>query len=79
MMYSWMLTQYIRKQYNKVPITNRANMLLVSTVPNYYSGVFKVKASDIREGFKEFIRLLKMVAYCEVYGYSRESNLSGIV
>lgn len=78
-MYSWMLTQYIRKEYSKIPITNRANMLVVSTVPQYYSGVYKVKNSDIRDGFKEFIKLLKMVAYCEVYGYNRETDLSRIV
>lgn len=78
-MYNWMLTQYIKKKYGRAPISNTANMLLVSTVPQYHSGVYKVTNDYIRQGFKEFIQLLKLVAYCEIYGYNRETNLSGIV
>lgn len=74
-MYSWLLLQYGKKAHGLVNPKLTANMLLVSTVPNYFSGVFRVKNSDINRGFKEFIHLLKTVAYCEVYGYDREPDI----
>ena len=42
-------------------------MLLVSTVPDYKSGVFKVKGTDFLKGFAEFKALLKLVAYYTVH------------
>lgn len=39
-----------------------ANMLLVSTIPDFRAGVFKVSKSQIKRGFKEFSELLKRVA-----------------
>lgn len=78
-MYSWMLVNYIKNKYGSDPLSFTANMLLVSTVPDYYSGVFPVRSADIKRGYQEFIKLLGMVAYCEIYGYNRESDLSGII
>lgn len=74
-MYSWMLMMWAKKEFQFTKPMLTANMLVVSTVPNYYSGVFKVRNSDINRGFKEFIRLLKVVAYCKVYGFDREPNI----
>lgn len=68
-MYLWMLKLYAQKQYNMQQSRMYANMMLVSTIPDYRSGIYKCKNSEIAEGFKEFKRLLRMVAYCEVYGY----------
>lgn len=66
-MYSWMLRSYVQKQYNTVPSSLLANMLLVCTVPDFRAGVFKVTNGDIRRGFLEFKDLLQRVAYCELY------------
>lgn len=63
-MYLWMAKLYVEKEYKLDP-DMYANMLVVSTIPDYRSGVFKVYDSDIKAGFKEFIRLLKLVAYYE--------------
>lgn len=61
-MYLWMLSLYVKKTYN-IPINSlTANMLLVSTIPDYRSGVFKVSRSYIKEGFNELSELLKRVA-----------------
>lgn len=59
--YSWLLKLYAEKRGDAIESFN-ANMLLVSTVPDYCSGVFRVKASDIQRGFNEFKHLLKLVA-----------------
>lgn len=66
-MYSWMLRNYVQKQYNIKPSSLTANMLLISTIPDYRSGVFKVTNNEIRKGFLEFKDLLQRVAYCEMY------------
>lgn len=68
-MYSWMLRLYVEKQFKFVPSYLGANMLLVSTVPDYQAGIFKVYNSQIRRGFLEFKDLLQRVAYCELFGY----------
>ena len=59
--YSWLLRLYAEKNNIKVD-SFKANMLVVSTVPDYRSGVFKVRASDVQRGFDEFKNLLKLVA-----------------
>lgn len=68
-MYLWMLKLYAQKVYNMEHPKMYANMMLVSTIPDYRSGVYGCKTNEIADGFKEFKRLLRMVAYCEVYGY----------
>lgn len=65
-MYLWMLRFYANKKHQIENPTMQANMLLVSTVPEYYSGVFKVRNSEIRKGFLEMKDLLQRVAYCEI-------------
>ena len=39
------------------------NCLVVSTIPDYRTKVYKVTNKEIDEGFKEFRYLLKLVAY----------------
>lgn len=62
-MYIWMLKMFAKKYYDMERVDSlTANMLLVSTVPNFRAGVFKVSKNQIRRGFKEFSELLKRVA-----------------
>lgn len=68
-MYLWMLKIYAKKNWEMEHPDMYVNMLLVSTIPDFRAGIFKVYDSEIKKGFKEFIRLLKSVAYCEIYGY----------
>lgn len=68
-MYLWMLQLYV-KNVLKVELSSmKTHMLLVSTVPDFRAGVFVVTKEEINKGFNEFKRLLRMVAYHEVYGY----------
>lgn len=67
-MYSWMLRLYVMKQYNTKPSGLYANMLLVSTIPDYRAGVFKVSNKEILNGFSEFKDLLQRVALLQMYG-----------
>jgi hypothetical protein len=70
-MYIWMLTLYAKSYCNIDKIGSlTANMLLISTVPDYYSGVFKVSKNDIDRGFNEFSDLLKRVAEIELTNVS---------
>lgn len=64
--YMWLLKLYAQKYHNITPESMRANMLVVSTVPDYRAGVFKVTKEKLTEGFEEFVRLLKMVAEVEL-------------
>ena len=60
--YAWLL-KLASNRYMNEPITSfTANMLVVSTVPEYNSQVFRVKRSDIIKGFEEFKSLLHRVA-----------------
>ena len=68
-MYSWMLFILLGKDKK---INMKSNMLLISTIPPYNSGVFKVLDTHIRRGMIEFSELLRRVAYHEQYGYDIE-------
>lgn len=62
-MYIWMLKIFAKKYYDMERVDSlTANMLLVSTVPDFKAGVFKVSKNQIKRGFKEFSELLKRVA-----------------
>lgn len=65
-LYGYLIMQYAQKEYNQ-NFKLSGNMLLVSTVPDYKSGVFKVKGTDFLKGFAEFKALLKLVAYYTVH------------
>lgn len=68
-MYSWLLFLLLGQDQK---LSMKSNMLLVSTIPPYNSGVFKVLDTHIKRGMNEFSELLKRVAYHEQYGYDIE-------
>lgn len=65
-LYLWMLKLYTKKQYNIDINSLQSNMLLVSTIPTFKSGVFRVTRNDIDKGFRELSNLLKRVAALEL-------------
>lgn len=48
------------------------NMLVVETIPNYWSQSFYVTNAQLQEGRKMFDSLLKRVGYYEIFGYDEE-------
>lgn len=65
-MYMYMLRLWCEKENGVKPSTSKANMLLISTVPDFLAGVYKVKNSQIAQGFKEFKDLLQRVALLQL-------------
>lgn len=47
-------------------------MLVVQTIPPYTSRCFAVNKTQLKQGLNEFNRLMKMVAYYEIFGYDKE-------
>ena len=50
----------------------KANMLVVETIPNYWSRSFYVSDNQLRDGRKMFNELMSMVAYYNIFGYDKE-------
>lgn len=50
----------------------KANMLVVETIPNYWSRPYYVTDKQLKEGHKMLNELLCRVAYCEMFGYDKE-------
>lgn len=73
-MYLWILLRYCEKEYNYNPIdwTVKCNVIVVETTANNSVGVFPININTLEQGRKEFCRLLKMVAYCEMNNYSND-------
>lgn len=71
-MYLWMLRLYAEKELKLNKPSMFANMLVVCTCPDYRAGVCSVTNNEIKQGFEEFKRLLRMVAYCEVNGFNSQ-------
>ena len=65
-MYGWLLMLAAERIYGLKEPDMKANMLLVSTVPNYFAGVYKVSKKELIRGFAEFVKLLRMVAFYTV-------------
>lgn len=66
-MYIWLLKLYAAKYHNMNTVNSlTANMLLISTIPDYRAGIFKVSKNQIEKGFREFSDLLKRVAKLEL-------------
>lgn len=62
-MYIWMLTLYAKKYHNISKISSlNANMLLISTIPDFKSGIYRVSKQEISKGYNEFKFLLQEVA-----------------
>ena len=69
--YMYLLSLIAAKEYKMENPKKRANYLVVSTVPNFYSKVTPVTFAEIRNGFYEFQKLLRYSAYLMCYkGYS---------
>lgn len=66
-MYLYLLKLCANKFYGIDTPKIKANYLVVSTIPNFYSKVFPVSYNEIKEGFNEFQKLLKYVAYLICY------------
>lgn len=63
MMYLYLLKLCAEKFYGMTDPKMKANYLVVSTVPDFYSKVRPVTNKELRYGFFEFSKLLKYVAY----------------
>ena len=73
--YIWILCLYLQKEYN-INLSEYkifVNMIVVSTVPEYLSGIYRVTNKWIYKGFEEFSHLLKLAAYAE---YNRDELLA---
>ena len=69
--YLFLLRLYVIKEYKIENPTVKANYLVVSTIPQYYTKVRSMSNKEIREGIHEFKTLLRYVAYQIGYnGYS---------
>lgn len=68
--YLWLLKLYAEQKYGMKNPHMNVNCLVVSTIPDHYTKVYKVTNKEIDKGFKEFRYLLKLVAYYIAYeGY----------
>jgi len=60
-MYFYMLRIYVDQKYNFTPKHFYGNMMLVSTILDNYSGVFKINKYHQKKGMDEFSYLLRLV------------------
>lgn len=67
--YSWLLTLVAKKHYGLENCTVKSNCLVVSTIPSYYTKVYKVTKNDFVKGWNEFRMLLRLVAHYYKEGY----------
>lgn len=70
-MYLYLLRLYVIKEYNIENPTMKANYLVVSTIPQYYTKVRAMTKQECAQGLHEFRTLLRYAAYQIGYnGYS---------
>lgn len=60
--YTWLLSLCASKFYGMEDCTIKSNCLVVSTIPDYYTKVYEVTKKDLMKGWKEFRKLLILVA-----------------
>ena len=70
--YSWLLSLCAKKFYGIDNPTIKGNFLVVETIPSYWSSVVAMKPKWFLAGTKEFLTLLKMIAYYTVNGYEQD-------
>lgn len=70
-MYSWLLTMCAKKFYNIENPIIKGNFLVVETIPDYYTKVVPMTKKLYSDGFKDFSRLLKLVAFYVMHGYEK--------
>ena len=68
-MYSWLLSLCAKKFYGIDNSTVKGNYLVVSTIPDHYTKVLPMTKGMFKEGWDEFVRLLKLVAKCVATDY----------
>ena len=69
--YSWLLSLCANQFYElKNPII-KGNFLVVETIPSYWSSVVEMKPNWFTAGVKEFLTLIKMIAYYTANGYEK--------
>lgn len=68
-MYSWLLSLVCQKIYGITPSSIKANCLVVSTIPNYYTKVYKLTKADFTRGWEEFKYLLRWAAHYYSKGF----------
>lgn len=61
--YATLISLVADKYYHMVNPKIEANFLVVSTIPDYLTRVYRLRRQEFQEGIDEFKRLLKMVAY----------------
>ena len=73
-LYGDILQLHCMKEYGFTPKTwnFKANVLVVSTSDPYESQCYPVSDKLIRKGRREYMQLLKRVAYYEMFGYDEE-------
>lgn len=76
-MYLWLLSAYIKKIYPK-SFTQRANMIVVSTIPDFQSNVFPVSNKQIQLGLEEFGYLLRLVVKLQADEYDISEKLTDL-
>lgn len=70
-MYLFLLRLYVIKEYGIENPTMKANYLVVSTIPQYYTKVRAMTSKECSQGLQEFKTLLRYAAYQIGYnGYS---------
>ena len=69
--YSWLLSLCAKKFYEIDNPIIKGNFLVVETIPSYWSSVVSMKPKWFLAGTKEFLTLLKMIAYYTVNGYEQ--------
>lgn len=73
--YSTLMRYVAKKYYNLDNPTIRGNFLVVSTVPDYYTTVYRMTKELFYDGMKDFQRLLRLVCYYKYYGFQREETV----
>jgi hypothetical protein len=61
--YCWLLSLCAKKYYNMDNPTITSNCLVVSTILDHYTRVYKVTSKDFRKGWNEFQKLLQLIAF----------------
>jgi hypothetical protein len=67
--YSWLLSLCAKQFFEMENPTVKGNFLVVETIPSYWSSVVEMKPNWFTVGVKEFLTLIKMIAYYTANGY----------
>lgn len=73
-LYLFVILRYCEKAYgyNKDEWKYKCNVIVSETTGDNQCTIFSISQDLLELGRQEFCKLLKMVAYCEMYGYSND-------